>query len=187
MTGCFREARKLFNSRVGKLSDLPKMHEADLAIVYLMGKSYQAFGQIDNASGCFHVVYSQHGFEKQMLKSPYDFPSFVQKAKHELEDIAKDRGENYVNNFQVEPFFERELAKSGCFIATAAYGSSNAPEVLLLRKFRDEVLLTSKVGKCVVSIYYFFSPPLASLVSRARVIGGLVRLMLLPVLKVLRP
>jgi hypothetical protein len=104
-----RDGKEFFNVRIKKFADIGKMHEAELAYLYLMGKSYQAMGQIDNAVGCFHVAYSQHGFEKRMLTSPYDFPAFVQKAGRELEDIAGDRGEAYVNNFDVSSFFDREL------------------------------------------------------------------------------
>jgi hypothetical protein len=62
--------------------------------------------------------------------------------------------------------------KSGCFIATAAYGSSLAPEVLTFRRFRDEILLTSKLGSIFVEFYYFVSPPLAWLISKADFFRG---------------
>jgi hypothetical protein len=51
--------------------------------------------------------------------------------------------------------------KSGCFIATAAYGSADHPDVIALRTFRDDYLLPSRLGKLIVKIYYFISPPLA--------------------------
>jgi len=51
--------------------------------------------------------------------------------------------------------------KKGCFIATACYGSTETPEVLMLRRFRDESLLTSAIGRWFVLIYYKVSPLIA--------------------------
>ncbi|MGU3778953.1 cold shock domain-containing protein [Burkholderia metallica] len=48
-----------------------------------------------------------------------------------------------------------------CFIASAVYGDYDAPEVLSLRAFRDEVLRTTKLGRWTVRAYYGISPPLA--------------------------
>ena len=48
-----------------------------------------------------------------------------------------------------------------CFLATAAWGSYQEPHVQVLRRFRDEVLLTNGPGRAFVSAYYATSPPLA--------------------------
>lgn len=53
------------------------------------------------------------------------------------------------------------LAKSSCFIATGAFRSGDAAPVLLLRAFRDQVLLHSAFGKAFVHWYYGWSPPAA--------------------------
>ncbi len=55
--------------------------------------------------------------------------------------------------------------KSGCIVATAAYGNELEPEVALLRRFRDEVLLPTRAGaeffERFNSYYYAFSPAVA--------------------------
>jgi predicted outer membrane repeat protein len=70
----------------------------------------------------------------------------------------------------------------GCFIATAAYGSRMANEVKVLKKVRDEYLLTSELGKAFVSAYYEHSPPLADWVAKHPVIGKVVKISLYPVI-----
>jgi hypothetical protein len=53
-----------------------------------------------------------------------------------------------------------------CFIATAAYGTDTAEEINTLRKFRDVVLLPSRLGAEFVSLYYEIGPPIAGVISQ---------------------
>lgn len=55
--------------------------------------------------------------------------------------------------------------KEGCYIATAVYGSYDAPEVLVLRHFRDSVLSPHSLGKLFVKCYYAVSPVLVKYLS----------------------
>lgn len=79
---------------------------------------------------------------------------------------------------------EQDAKKSGCFIATAAYGSPLAPEVEVLRKFRDEVLRRSILGRLFIRIYSVLSPPVAKLIWRSDFSKAAIRQIILsPILR----
>lgn len=66
-------------------------------------------------------------------------------------------------------------AAGKCFIATAVYGSNTAPEVLLLRRYRDEVLLKSIFGKLFVKCYYFISPGISKIITKHNRIKQIIK------------
>ncbi|MCX5687588.1 MAG: PKD domain-containing protein, partial [Candidatus Omnitrophica bacterium] len=66
----------------------------------------------------------------------------------------------------------------GCFIATAAFGSSMTREVVVLRKFRDRYLLKSETGKKFVNTYYRFSPPIAEFIKHSPFLRFLTRILI---------
>lgn len=68
----------------------------------------------------------------------------------------------------------------GCFIATAAYGSEMEDDVVLLRRFRDEVLLTNAAGRKFVEMYYKYSPALADVIRDNEVLKMVTRAALKP-------
>ena len=47
---------------------------------------------------------------------------------------------------------------SGCYVATAVYGSYDCPEVWTLRRFRDNVLAKTWYGRLFIKLYYAVSP-----------------------------
>ena len=67
----------------------------------------------------------------------------------------------------------------GCFIATAAYGTSTIEQIDVLREFRDSVLLESTAGSVFVSLYYQLSPPVADFIAGNELLRTMVRELLI--------
>ncbi|HUP65886.1 MAG TPA: CFI-box-CTERM domain-containing protein [Thermoanaerobaculia bacterium] len=67
---------------------------------------------------------------------------------------------------------------SGCFIATAAYGSADHAEVARLRTFRDDVLRRTNAGRAAIGVYERVSPPIARVVARSAASRAVVRLLI---------
>lgn len=60
-------------------------------------------------------------------------------------------------------------SEDDCFIVTAVYdGDRTHPTVVSLRRWRDERLIFLPLGKQLISLYYFWGPPCAAIVSRCR-------------------
>ena len=73
-----------------------------------------------------------------------------------------------------------------CFVATAAYGSALAPQVVFLRQFRDARLRESWLGRRAIGVYEWASPPLADWIAEhPRVRTWVRRLLLSPVISMI--
>lgn len=84
---------------------------------------------------------------------PRDYTTMVDELDQHLNSLAK----------MMEDVQKVQRQSSGaCYIATAVYGSYGAPEVLILRRFRDESLAKSAVGRGFIRTYYRLSPALAT-------------------------
>ena len=60
-------------------------------------------------------------------------------------------------------------------VATACYGNYDAPEVLVLRRYRDEQLLTNHWGTLFVKFYYAVSPSLAKRIAKSDKVKNFIR------------
>ena len=70
----------------------------------------------------------------------------------------------------------------GCFIATAAFGTPMAAEVMELRVFRDNYLLQRGWGQRFVKFYYAHSPPIADFIRQHDWLRAAVRGVLRPLI-----
>lgn len=74
-----------------------------------------------------------------------------------------------VNDTDIEKKIEVTVPKpKGCYVATAVYGSYNCPEVWVLRRFRDNCLDKTALGRCFISAYYFVSPTAVRLFGKTK-------------------
>ena len=73
--------------------------------------------------------------------------------------------------------------KSRCFIATAAFESSDAPEVLWLRQFRDMNLRETQYGRQFIFYYYKYSPHVACFIDEHEYLKAPIRFVLRIVIK----
>ena len=77
--------------------------------------------------------------------------------------------------------------KGGCFVVTAAMGDPDHPDVVTIRRWRDETLARTAVGRLLVSAYQVVGPPAADVVRRSPVLRKLSRtLLVVPLAAVLR-
>ncbi len=76
-----------------------------------------------------------------------------------------------------------------CFIATATYGSELSEEVKFLRRFREEIILSSFAGKQFMevfnSFYYSFSPNVAQFILKNQWLKPVFKAFLLPLITAL--
>ncbi len=121
------------------------------------------------------AVFTTVGFKyiKARIKEiyhPYSYIRAIRKYEPDFidRDAAKKEAQykqlsNDINNLlkdieETEKQIER--SSSGCYIATAVYGSYDCPEVWTLRRYRDNTLASSWYGRSFIRFYYALSPTL---------------------------
>lgn len=103
------------------------------------------------------------------------------KIHHEASGGGLKESKDYVEQLAQSNGIEK---KSGCFVATACYGNYDAPEVLVLRQYRDQHLLNHFAGKVFVKFYYAVSPYFAKQLEKSGSAKKAVRTFLLsPIVK----
>lgn len=88
--------------------------------------------------------------------------------------------ENYRALSDLQTTIKRALAQNsssggGCYVATMAYGSYEHPQVLKLRRFRDQYLSKSIGGRWFIRTYYRYSPSLVNKLKGHERINAAVR------------
>ena len=77
-------------------------------------------------------------------------------------------------------------ATDGCYIATMAYGNYDHPQVMELRRFRDEFLNKSTWGRGFIRFYYKYSPLLVERLKDKPKTNNIIRTLLDQLIKTIR-
>jgi len=154
------------------------------ASLLLLGKFLMRQNKSAAAADCFqNVLNSLSRKEARFLGNT---ESLRKDASARLEQLTTgaDQGRVSAGTGSTETKAGVAPQKTGCFIATAVYGSELAPEIVLLKKFRDKILLPHRASRSFVSFYYRVSPPIADFIARRPGLGAAVRLVIiLPAVK----
>ena len=73
-----------------------------------------------------------------------------------------------------------------CFVATAAFGTPFADEIVVLRRFRDEILRESAAGRAFIRAYELVGPPLAHFIAESERRRAIARAALKPIARLIR-
>ena len=88
-----------------------------------------------------------------------------------------------------QPTTPTPTSSGRCIIATAAYGSEMAPEVVYMRYVRDRMIGSTSTGKMLRdafnTFYYSWSPPLAQAIAGNAGLQALFRILLLPLVGII--
>ncbi|WP_439882191.1 CFI-box-CTERM domain-containing protein [Pontibacter sp. MBLB2868] len=96
----------------------------------------------------------------------------LQSVKSQMDQVSKPRS--------------KTSSGSGCYIATMAYGDYDHPQVIELRRFRDNVLSQSAAGRQFIKTYYHYSPKLVDRLQNSNTINKIIRTSLDQLIKIIK-
>lgn len=77
-------------------------------------------------------------------------------------------------------------SSEGCYIATIAYGSYEHPQVIELRKFRDNTLSKSSFGRGFIKTYYKYSPKLVEHLKDKPIVNQIIKSILNTLIRIIK-
>ena len=188
----------LLKKNAGEIDEIPVNTEDD--VEYIMDMLEKFNKTYKNRDGHSYLVGGLDSYiypEKlQEIAEKYHFQkhkSFHISDKSILDEVKRYVSGNrmvvviaWTKEDRIDVWLDREVTstskssqKGDCFIATAVYESYSAPEVILLRRFRDDVLTESILGRMFILLYYKFSPYWAKKISTHENLKKFIKIMIL--------
>jgi len=105
------------------------------------------------ANGLLGLELEKLAMSHRLESSSVDIDGFIQKVKELERSLGQYSRYNAKGEFETASGRTTIEVKKGCYIATAVYGSETHPNVLLLKKFRDEFLMKRNWGRIFCRTY----------------------------------
>lgn len=150
------------------------VHRYSLVDFNLIYKNKIAGKTNENDQVFFFLSESDYKYEifynaiKSLLEEQYKVSiNAFERLKQDYQEGQNNSFYLTIKNFKKQQDLEKYLLeeknktvekKDACYVATMVYQDYDHPKVLVLRKFRDNILNKSRVGKKLIFIYYAFSP-----------------------------
>lgn len=141
-----------FQSRNRFIQEFMNNAFASFRCVYCLGNNLDLLFGSDSEANKLAVAAWKQGIEwhKTLIGSLMD----KEGNKNEINSyVAKIK--KYETTYQAP-----EINTSGCYVATAVYGSYDCPQVWALRRYRDYILAETWYGRAFIHTYYAISPTL---------------------------
>lgn len=139
--------------------------------VYIFESGLIAAATINNSDSAYYSPWDRSAELLKEVRTPEDIAKFRNQLIKEIaaRSVAMERAKEQeairqkqeaIRQEQERAEAEKQQKVGYCYIATAVYGSYDCPPVWVLRRFRDETLAHSVLGRAFVRAYYAISPAL---------------------------
>ncbi len=144
---------------------------------YRVEISYKSYNQENSQRQLSNIEYSDE-YQKHH-SNHYEYISAFchlrnDKRTFKLNRIKKIRliANTYDSSWVANPSY---VSSKGCYIATMAYGDFEHPQVIVLRRYRDDILLNSVIGRVLVKLYYLISPKIVLVIKNHSTTNSFIR------------
>lgn len=98
-------------------------------------------------------------------------------SDYALEDLSCEGCKNHATPGEIAGFL---FGDKNCFITTATYGSHSHEKVETFRRFRNEILLSSRLGVELILAYYEYGPKASFYLMKFPILKKISRILLFP-------
>lgn len=164
------------NLPVHKNKNEVSLHDGGLRAGSLIGQALANLNKDQTQNLMAKAAEEALRLEVKGLEQNMDYRAGKRAAEDHIEtfNMLEKRGgmtrQTVVSDIKTGAGNMRIESKSGatCFVASVAYGDPNHSDVMLLRKFRDEVLVNSSVGRIFIDWYWRTGPHLARVIGHSQ-------------------